>query len=61
MAGDTTLFARQDVVEAAWQVVDPILAVEHDGVAVHEYHPGSWGPEAAEGLATDLGGWNTPT
>ena len=59
MAGDATLFARQDVVEAAWSVVDPILNTD-DGVAVHEYHPGSWGPEAAEGLAADLGGWNTP-
>ncbi len=61
MIGDATLFARQDVVEAAWQIVEPILSVDPDVVPVREYHPGSWGPEAAEGLAADLGGWNTPT
>lgn len=59
MKGDATLFARQDVVEAAWQVVDPILSVA-DHIPLHEYHPGSWGPDAAEDLPRDLGGWNTP-
>lgn len=58
MVGDATLFARQDVVEAAWHAVDPIVN-NHD-ITVHEYHPGSWGPEAAEALAENLGGWNPP-
>lgn len=58
MMGDATLFARQDVVEAAWHAVDPIIG--NGDVPLHDYHVGSWGPEAAEALAADLGGWNTP-
>jgi glucose-6-phosphate 1-dehydrogenase len=57
IAGDTTLFARQDVVEAAWAVVDPLLA---DPGPVFEYEPGSWGPSQAERLVAEIGGWNTP-
>jgi len=58
IAGDTTMFARQDVVEAAWRVVDPVLGCEGDR---HPYEPGSWGPAAAESLADAVGGWNRPT
>jgi glucose-6-phosphate 1-dehydrogenase len=58
MAGDPTLFARQDVVEAAWAIVDPIL---HSPLSVHAYEPGSWGPTEADRLVTDLGGWSTPS
>jgi glucose-6-phosphate 1-dehydrogenase len=47
MAGDATLFARQDVVEAAWAIVAP--ALESQG-QLHEYEPGSWGPAEADGL-----------
>jgi glucose-6-phosphate 1-dehydrogenase len=54
MDGDPQLFAREDVVEAAWAVVDPVLSSEH---AVHEYEPGTWGPDPAAGLAADVGGW----
>ncbi len=56
MLGDATLFARQDVVEAAWKIVDPVLAPH----PVHTYEPGTWGPPEADRLVTDIGGWNTP-
>jgi glucose-6-phosphate 1-dehydrogenase len=53
MVGDATLFARQDVVEAAWAVVDPVLNPE----PVYEYECGSWGPPEADRLVADAGGW----
>lgn len=57
MLGDATLFARQDVVEAAWAIVDPIIGGD---TAPLTYEPGSWGPVEADRLVTDIGGWNTP-
>jgi glucose-6-phosphate 1-dehydrogenase len=57
MVGDVTLFARQDAVEAAWKIVDPVLA---SPTPPHEYEPGSWGPPAAEALASGVGGWHCP-
>jgi len=57
MDGDATLFARQDAVEAAWQIVQPILG---DATPVHEYQPGTWGPPDATRLAAEVGGWHTP-
>jgi glucose-6-phosphate 1-dehydrogenase len=57
MAGDAMLFAREDGVEAAWQVVEPIL---DDPTPVQEYAPGTWGPDEAEALTTDVGGWHSP-
>jgi glucose-6-phosphate 1-dehydrogenase len=57
MAGDATLFARQDVVEAAWAIVDPVI---HGPSPMFEYEPGSWGPPQADRLVADVGGWNTP-
>ena len=57
IAGDATLFARQDVVEAAWAIVDPLLA---DPGGLFEYEPGSWGPPQADRLVAEIGGWNTP-
>jgi glucose-6-phosphate 1-dehydrogenase len=57
MAGDATLFARQDYVEEAWRIVDPLLKAD---TLVYEYESGTWGPvEAAEGLAPSEG-WNNP-
>jgi len=57
MQGDATLFARQDVVEAAWSIVQPVLdAPEHP----FEYAAGTWGPAEADRLVHDVGGWNTP-
>jgi glucose-6-phosphate 1-dehydrogenase len=55
LEGDATLFARQDSVEAAWQVVDGILG---DVTPVHEYEPGTWGPADALRFAADVGGWH---
>jgi glucose-6-phosphate 1-dehydrogenase len=58
MNGDATLFARQDVVEAAWAIVDPIL---HGPSPMYEYEPGTWGPKESDVLVEAVGGWNTPT
>ena len=57
MNGDATLFVRQDAVEAAWAVVEPVL---DDVTPLQFYEPGSWGPREAERLAADLGGWDDP-
>lgn len=57
MAGDATLFARTDIVEAAWAIVDPIL---HGPSPLYEYEPGTWGPKEADDLTREVGGWNTP-
>jgi glucose-6-phosphate 1-dehydrogenase len=62
MAGDATLFARQDSVEAAWAIVEPILGGgKNRGTPVHEYEPGTWGPADATRLTADVGGWHAPT
>jgi glucose-6-phosphate 1-dehydrogenase len=57
MHGDPTLFARQDVVEAAWAIVDPVI---HGPSPMYEYEPGTWGPAEADRLVAGIGGWNTP-
>jgi glucose-6-phosphate 1-dehydrogenase len=57
MRGDPTLFAREDGVEAAWRVVEPILG---DVVPVHRYEPGTWGPPEADRLIDDGGTWHAP-
>jgi glucose-6-phosphate 1-dehydrogenase len=57
MDGDATLFARQDVVEAAWAIVDPVI---HGPSEMHQYEPGTWGPPQADRLVAEIGGWNTP-
>ncbi len=57
MDGDAILFAREDAVEAAWDVVEPILET---ATPVHEYAPGTWGPAEADRLAADIGGWHVP-
>ena len=57
MDGDATLFARQDGVEAAWSIVEPILG---DVTPVQEYEPGTWGPAEADRLTAECGGWHTP-
>jgi glucose-6-phosphate 1-dehydrogenase len=59
MRGDATLFARQDVVEAAWTIVDPIIA--RSDLQPIEYDPGTWGPREAELLVDGIGGWNLTT
>ena len=55
--GNRVLFARQDTVEAAWRVVDPVLG---DVVPVHPYPRGSWGPKEADGLLPDGDVWHDP-
>jgi glucose-6-phosphate 1-dehydrogenase len=56
--GDPMLFAREDCVEAAWGIVEPVLG---DATPVHPYERDSWGPLEAAALAGDIGGWRNPT
>lgn len=58
MQGDATLFARQDAVEAAWEIVEPVLG---DATAVFPYRPGTWGPREADVLTENVGGWACPS
>lgn len=57
MAGDPALFAREDAVESAWAVVEPVLT-EHPRAI--PYARGSWGPPAADALIAAYGGWHNP-
>jgi len=57
MAGDGALFTREDAVEAAWAVVDPVLATHH---RAHPYKPGTWGPKQADTLIAPDGRWHNP-
>ncbi|MDE3200705.1 MAG: glucose-6-phosphate dehydrogenase [Acidobacteriota bacterium] len=57
MAGDPTLFARQDYVEEAWRIVAPALS---SNSPVIQYKPGSWGPDEVETLVPIAGGWHNP-
>jgi glucose-6-phosphate 1-dehydrogenase len=57
LQGDATLFARQDAVEAAWAIVDPVLG---SSTPLHTYLPGSWGPAEADALTAEVGGWAQP-
>jgi glucose-6-phosphate 1-dehydrogenase len=55
--GDPSRFTSDASVEAAWAVLDPVL---DDAEPVHEYAPGSWGPEAADVITARHGGWHNP-
>ncbi len=57
MTGDGALFTREDAIEAAWAVVDPVLT--NHSVCL-PYAQGSWGPDAASSLIDSNGGWNNP-
>jgi glucose-6-phosphate 1-dehydrogenase len=57
MAGNGALFTREDAIEAAWAVVDPVL-VEHPPVIV--YAPGTWGPPEADRFIAADGRWHNP-
>jgi glucose-6-phosphate 1-dehydrogenase len=57
MRGHTEFFARQDAVEHAWRVVDPVLG---NVTPLYEYAPGTWGPPEADALTASDGGWNNP-
>jgi glucose-6-phosphate 1-dehydrogenase len=56
LAGNSSRFARQDYVEEAWRILDPVL---DDKTPIYSYAPGSWGPREAEAL-TPPGGWINP-
>ena len=57
MAGDGALFTREDAVEAAWAVVEPVLKDHHQSCP---YESGSWGPKEADGLIAADGCWHNP-
>jgi glucose-6-phosphate 1-dehydrogenase len=57
IVGDQTLFAREDYVEEAWRIVDPVLRA---GTPVHEYEPGTWGPADVDQSIVPPGGWHAP-
>jgi glucose-6-phosphate 1-dehydrogenase len=57
MAGNGALFTREDAVEAAWVVVDPVLDMHNK---VLPYKPGSWGPKQADALIAEDGRWHNP-
>jgi glucose-6-phosphate 1-dehydrogenase len=57
MAGDATLFAREDYVEEAWRIVDPVLKAD---TAVFDYEKGTWGPGEVEQKVSPPGGWHNP-
>jgi glucose-6-phosphate 1-dehydrogenase len=57
MSGDATLFARQDYVEEAWRIVDPVLKA---GTPIHEYEKGAWGPSEVDERVSPAGGWHNP-
>jgi glucose-6-phosphate 1-dehydrogenase len=56
MEGDATLFAREDYVEEAWRIADPVLK---QSTPVYQYAPGTWGPNEADRVAPN-GGWSNP-
>jgi glucose-6-phosphate 1-dehydrogenase len=57
IVGDDSRFTRQDGVEEAWRIMQPLL---DDAPAVQPYAQGSWGPEAADGLVSGYGRWHGP-
>src|SRR5580700_9397901 len=57
MAGDATLFARQDYVDEAWRIVDPVL---QKTTPVYNYEPGTWGPAEVRQTVEPEGGWVNP-
>jgi glucose-6-phosphate 1-dehydrogenase len=56
MDGDSTLFAREDYVEEAWRIMEPVLK---GNTPVYQYAPGTWGPEEVERV-TPPAGWSNP-
>jgi len=57
LRGESYHFARQDVVEEMWRVVQPLIDAPPP---VETYEPGTWGPEAGDALTRDHGGWRDP-
>jgi glucose-6-phosphate 1-dehydrogenase len=57
LIGDATLFARQDYVEEAWRIVDPVLKA---GTPIYQYDPNTWGPAQVNQKVSPVGGWQNP-
>jgi glucose-6-phosphate 1-dehydrogenase len=57
MGGDASLFAREDYVEEAWRIVDPLLKAD---TPVYQYEPNTWGPREVEERVSPVGGWHNP-
>ena len=57
LRGDSSLFTRDEAVEEAWRVVDPVLDLPGP---IEAYEPGSWGPAAAAAMVADADGWHDP-
>ena len=57
IAGNGALFTREEAVEAAWAVVEPVL---DSHAPIHTYKPGSWGPKQADALIARDGSWHNP-
>ena len=55
--GDATLFARQDYVEEAWRIVDPVLKAD---TPVCQYEANTWGPKEVDQKVAPPGGWHNP-
>jgi len=58
MVGDPTLFAREDYVEEAWRIVDPVVK---SSTAITQYEPGTWGPAEMQQRIAPPEGWHNPT
>jgi glucose-6-phosphate 1-dehydrogenase len=57
LAGDGALFTREDAVEAAWAVAEPVLRTHQ---RTRPYKHGSWGPKEADTLIVENGNWHNP-
>jgi len=57
LRGSTELFTREDLVDAQWRIIEPILG---DVTPVYRYHPGTWGPDEAVGMIGEFGPWHDP-
>jgi glucose-6-phosphate 1-dehydrogenase len=57
MVGNSVRFTRQDTIEEAWRVMQPLV---DDPPPVHPYAPGSWGPDSANSLCAGSGRWHEP-
>lgn len=57
LAGDSTLFAREDYVEEAWRIVDPVIKAN---TPIYEYDIHTWGPSQVDGMILPEGGWHNP-
>ena len=57
MAGDATLFAREDYVEEAWRIVDPVVKTD---TTLYEYEANKWGPTVVDQTVSPVRGWHNP-